>query len=222
MTFAILAGDDTGAIGMAVSSSSPAVAARCIHLRPGVGGVASQNITDPRLGSVLLDRLEKGQRAQGALDEVTASTTDIAYRQLLVLDADGNTAHFSGEQTLGVYAASSGPRMVAAGNLLGNPDVPAAIAASFAASDGELERRLVKALAAGEEAGGEAGPVQSAGVSVVRDAAWRVTDLRVDFEDCPITKLSGLVEHWLPQRDDFVTRGLYPGGAPSFGVPGDE
>ena len=43
---------DTGAFGIAISSSSPAVAARCIHLRPGVGASASQNITDPRLGAV--------------------------------------------------------------------------------------------------------------------------------------------------------------------------
>lgn len=221
MTFAVVAGDGTGAIGMAVSSSSPAVAARCIHLQPGVGGASSQNITDPRLGPVLLDLLEEGRAAQEALDEVVNTTPDIAYRQLLVLDAQGNTGHFSGEHTLGVHAAATGPWMVAAGNLLDNPHVPAAIVENLAASDGELERRLVSALAAGEKAGGEAGPVQSAGVSVVRDVEWRVTDLRVDFEEDPIARLSGLVEHWLPQRDDYVTRGLYPDGAPSFGVPGD-
>ncbi|MFC7503396.1 DUF1028 domain-containing protein, partial [Nocardioides sp. GCM10030258] len=55
VTFSVLATDGRGAVGIAVTSSSPAVAARCIHLRPGVGGASSQNITDPRLGTELLD-----------------------------------------------------------------------------------------------------------------------------------------------------------------------
>ena len=53
MTFSIVARDSTGAFGSAISSSSPAVAARCVHLSDGVGVVNSQNITDPRLGPVL-------------------------------------------------------------------------------------------------------------------------------------------------------------------------
>lgn len=222
MTFALLACDGTGALGMAVSSSSPAVAARCIHLRPGVGGVASQNITDPRLGPALLDLLGDGRAAQDALDRVTGTTADIGYRQLMVLDAGGSTAHFSGDQTLGVHTAATGHGVVAAGNLLDNPGVPAAIVERFASSDGDLEQRLVSALLAGEQAGGEAGDVHSAGLSVVRDVEWRVTDLRVDLDDDPIGRLSALVEHWLPERDDYVARALHPGGAPSFGVPGDE
>ena len=31
-----------------------------------------------------------------------------------------------------------------------------------------------------------------------------------------------LLDVWLPQRDDYVTRGLDPTAAPSYGVPGDE
>ena len=53
MTFSLVARDaPPGAFGMVVSSSSPAVAARCVHLRSGTGGVASQNITNPRLGPI--------------------------------------------------------------------------------------------------------------------------------------------------------------------------
>ena len=44
MTFS-LAGicERTGMVGIAVSSSSPAVAARCAHARAGAGAAASQN-----------------------------------------------------------------------------------------------------------------------------------------------------------------------------------
>ena len=64
MTFS-LAGrcQRTGMVGIVVSSSSPAVAARCAHARAGVGAAASQNITDPRLGTELLDLIEAGTPA---------------------------------------------------------------------------------------------------------------------------------------------------------------
>ena len=58
MTFSIAARcPDTGMLGVAVSSSSPAVAARCAFVRPRTGAVLSQNVTDPRLGTRLLDLL---------------------------------------------------------------------------------------------------------------------------------------------------------------------
>ncbi|NJS40047.1 MAG: DUF1028 domain-containing protein, partial [Rhodobacteraceae bacterium] len=61
MTFSIVARcAKTGQFGMAISSSSPAVAARCAHVRAKVGAVASQNITDPALGPLVLDQLEAG------------------------------------------------------------------------------------------------------------------------------------------------------------------
>ena len=59
MTFSLVGRDGaTGALGIAVTSSSPAVAARCAHVRAGAGAAASQNVTDPRLGRRLLDLLE--------------------------------------------------------------------------------------------------------------------------------------------------------------------
>jgi uncharacterized Ntn-hydrolase superfamily protein len=44
MTFSLVARcRETGMFGVAVASSSPAVAARCAYARAGVGAVASQN-----------------------------------------------------------------------------------------------------------------------------------------------------------------------------------
>lgn len=222
MTFSVLATDGTGAVGIAVTSSSPAVAARCVHLRPGVGGASSQNITDPRLGTELLDALESGLDAEAALAKVTDGREHVQHRQLTVLGLDGRGAAFSGEGSLGVHHQVVADQVVAAGNLLADTAVVDAVAAGFAAATGELEERLLAALEAGLAAGGEAGPVRSAGLSVVRDVAWRVTDLRVDWSDAPIEELRELLGVWLPQRDDYVTRGLDPTVAPSYGVPGDE
>jgi uncharacterized Ntn-hydrolase superfamily protein len=94
--------------------------------------------------------------------------------------------------------------------------------AAFLAANGDLEERLSLALAAGLAAGGEAGPVHSAGLSVVRNNGWRVTDLRIDWADKPVTELQDLLTLWLPQRDDYVTRGIDPSTAPAYGVPGNE
>ncbi|WP_203338755.1 DUF1028 domain-containing protein [Nocardioides limicola] len=222
MTFSLLATDGHGAIGMAVTSSSPAVAARCIHLRAGVGGAASQNVTDPRLGTALLDALESGLDAPGAMAGVVADRDHVDYRQLTVLDLNGAGAAFSGVGSLGVHADRVGAGVVAAGNLLARPEVIDAVVDGFAAATGDLEERLVAALVAGQAAGGEVDPVRSAGLAVVRDVPWRVTDLRVDWSAQPIEELGRLLEVWLPQRDDYVTRGLNPSAAPSYGVGGDE
>lgn len=220
MTFSLLARDGSGGFGMVVSSSSPCVAARCVHLRPGVGGAASQNITDPRLGSLLLDELGRGS-ATKALAAVVAAEPTAEYRQLTVLGASGAPAAHSGARTLGTHATAVAADAVAAGNLLATAAVPDAMITAFAAATGELETRLLAALHAGLAAGGEAGPVRSAGLVAVRDVAWPVTDLRVDWADDPIGDLGALLDVWLPQRDDYVTRGLDPATAPAYGVPGD-
>ncbi|MER5388629.1 DUF1028 domain-containing protein [Saccharopolyspora sp. NPDC002686] len=221
MTFSISARQD-GRFGMAVSSSSPAVAARCSHLRPGVGAAASQNVTDPRLGGRILDRLAVHGDAQLALREVGEGATDLDYRQLTAVGLAGPTAWFSGAQTLGTHGAAVGPNSVAAGNLLSGSGIPTAMVDAFESATGELEERLLAALQAAVAAGGEAGPVHSAGLAVVADVEWPVTDLRVDWSEAPIDDLAGALEIWLPQRDDYVRRGLNPATAPSYGVPGDQ
>lgn len=71
-------------------------------------------------------------------------------------------------------------------------------------------------------AGGEAGPVHSAGLLVVDQVAWPVTDLRMDWSEDPLADLDSLWRLWQPQADDYVTRALDPRLAPAYGVPGNE
>ena len=62
MTFSISARcARSGAFGIAVSSSSICVAARCgVWARAGAGVVATQNVTDPALGALGLNRVAEG------------------------------------------------------------------------------------------------------------------------------------------------------------------
>lgn len=213
----------TGMFGMAISSSSPAVAARCAHARAGVGVVASQNVTDPRLGPLALDLMAKGATATEAVTILARTGHHMDYRQVLALGATGAGAIHSGGNVLGVWGEDQGQDALAAGNLLANPDVPKAMTAAFAASEGHLAARLIAGLRAGLDAGGEAGPVHSAGVLVVDQQSWPLVELRIDWtEDCPITALEAAWAVYAPQVDAYVTRALDPREAPSYGVPGDE
>ena len=223
MTFSLVARDEeTGAFGMVVTSSSPAVAARCVHLRQLVGGSASQNITKPSLGAALLDLLASGLSAEDAMARLVASEPDIDYRQLSLVDSNGGTAAFSGAHTLGTHRTVQIAGAVAAGNLLCAPGVVDAIIDGYSRSTGTFEDRLLAGLVAGRDAGGEEGPEHSAGLVVIDQASWPVTDLRVDWaDDDPIGKLVDTWKVWEPQKSDYLTRAIRPGTAPSYGVPGD-
>ena len=226
MTFSLILRDpETGEFGSAISSSSPAVAARCLNLADGIGGANSQNVTDPRLGPKLIDELRAGRSAQEAVDAVVAAAdpATIDFRQLLVLDNQGRGAVFSGGRALGNFGDAVRENAVAGGNMLASLDVLDALVDTALSATGRIEERLYAALQAAVAAGGEEGPVHSAGLSVVSIAGWRVTDLRVDWvDDDPIGQLGRVLDEWLPQRDDYTNRGIDPSAAPSYGVPGDE
>ena len=109
MTFSIAARcAETGMLGVAVSSSSPAVAARCAYVRAGTGAVLSQNITDPRLGVRLLDLMGLGATAEDAVLIVRRTAAQVQYRQLLAVDAAGTAAVFSGSKALGNRGEATG------------------------------------------------------------------------------------------------------------------
>jgi uncharacterized Ntn-hydrolase superfamily protein len=205
---------------MAISSSSPAVAARCLHLRVDVGAAASQSITDPRLGGRLLDLLSAGCSATEAMAAVVADEPTVSYRQLAVVDRAGQVAAHSGEHTLGLHHTAAEGGAVAVGNLLAAPGVVDAMLAGYLRSrHKEFAGRLVAGLEAALAAGGETTPVRSAGLTVQGPGAgWAETDLRVDWHPEPVSELRSLWRMWRPQVAGYLARGLTPGSAPAFGT----
>lgn len=224
MTFSIVGRcAETDQLGIAISSSSIAVGARCPWLRAGVGAVASQNITLPALGPQILDALEAGLEPPAALDLALSRNGYSQYRQVALLDSRGRSALFSGSEALGQHNALAGEQCVAAGNLLASPTVIAVMIQAFEQTTGLLAERLLAAMHAASAAGGEAGPVHSAALKVVDDLTWPLVDLRVDWaEQDPIGELDKLWQAYRPQMQDYVIRALDPTRAPSYGVPGDE
>lgn len=224
MTFSLVARcAETGMFGVAIASSSPAVAARCAFARAGVGAVASQNVTDPSLGPLALDLMEQGLTAAAAVAKVREIGRFIEYRQVLAVDSIGGTAIHSGPNSLGIWTQAEGKDVASGGNLLANDGVCQAIVDGFQAANGHLGDRLIAAMRAGLAAGGEAGPVHSAGMKLTDRVSWPVADLRCDWtEDCPVENIAAVWEIYKPQLDAYVQRALDPRAAPSYGVPGDE
>jgi uncharacterized Ntn-hydrolase superfamily protein len=225
MTFSIVGRcGKTGQLGIAISSSSIAVGARCPWARAGVGAVATQNVTLPALGPQILDLLESERiAADAALERALGASEWSEYRQVTVVDSEGRTAMLTGKEALGVHHAVAGIQCVAAGNLLAGKPVIDAMVKAFESAQGELADRLLHAMHAAVEAGGEAGPVHSAALKIVDTPVWPVVDLRVDWaDDDPIGKLDALWQAYRPQMRDYIARALNPTAAPSYGVPGDE
>lgn len=224
MTFSVVARcAETGQLGIAISSSSIAVGARCPWLRPGVGAVASQNITLPALGPQTLDLLDQGMAPSEALAAALGPHSHSEYRQVTVIDSTGRTAHFSGANTLGIHHAVSGEQCVAAGNMLANPEVIEAMVRAFENTPGHLADRLLAAMQAGVAGGGEAGPVHSAALVVVGELSWPIVNLRVDWADeDPIGALGQLWQAYRGQLQDYIDRAINPHSAPGYAVPGDD
>ncbi|MBI0331332.1 DUF1028 domain-containing protein [Burkholderia plantarii] len=225
MTFSIVGRcQETGQLGIAISSSSIAVGARCPWVRAGVGAVATQNVTLPALGPQILDLLEAGQLdPAAALDRALSANGWSQYRQVAVIDGQGRTALFSGKESLGLHHAVAGEQCVAAGNLLSDPKVIEAMVPAFVNAPGALADRLIAAMQAAVAAGGEAGPIHSAALKIAGDVTWPIVDLRVDWAEAdPIGELDALWQAYRPQMADYLTRAINPTVAPSYGVPGDE
>lgn len=213
----------SGQYGIALSSSSMAVAARCPWLVSGVGAVSSQNVTLPALGPKILNRLAQGESATAALAAEMAAEPFADWRQVTVLDSR-QSAVWSGLHTLGTHHQHQGLNCVAAGNMLATAEVIEAMVSQFCVEPSlSLGDRLIAALQAGLQAGGEAGPVYSAGLKVVSSESWPLTDLRVDWhEKDAIGELARIWQMWQPQSEAYLTRAVNPAEAPSYGVPGDE
>lgn len=211
MTFSIaLRCPKTGHFGIAGTTSSMAMGARCLFVNHDAGAVITQHRTDPRLGPLALRYLRKGLSAQETLDKI-ATAPGIEWRELAIVDRTGATALRHGLYEEPIYANASAPGIVAVGNILKNDQVPAMmVTAALEAGNKSIAERLIAALYAGLEAGGEVFPLSSAALKVAEYPDFCSVDLRIDHSAEPLDELRGLWERYAPQKATFVERVLYP------------
>jgi uncharacterized Ntn-hydrolase superfamily protein len=216
MTYSIIAQcPETGAFGGAVGTSALAVGNRCLHVAHGVGAVLSQHRTDPRLGARALARMADGFSAGAALAELAASN-DLGWRQLALLDREGDIAVHHGGRLYSIATHAIRDRAVAIGNILANERVTDAMADAFMAAAGQpLERRLLAALAGGREAGGEIlDPLRSAALRVTGPDGVDRIDLRIDRADEAVAALEDLLDAYGDQEAQLRAVALTPDDVP--------
>jgi uncharacterized Ntn-hydrolase superfamily protein len=201
----------TGTFGVVVTTSSLAVGSRCAFAKAGVGAVLTQHRTDPRLGPLGIDLMQRGFTARQAMDAVVAATPHRDWRQLALIDRDGGTASFSGTRVKPERDEVHGRDCVALGNIVRSAEVPAAMVRAFEAGpDAPLATRLIAALEAGDTAGGEFIPLVSAALLIVDREPFPYVDRRVDSDPAPIAALAKLWRDYAPLADSFVARATDP------------
>jgi uncharacterized Ntn-hydrolase superfamily protein len=193
MTASIVARDTmTGELGIAVFTAYPSVGMRVPFAEPGVGAVASQGLADRSFGPRALRMLGDGTSPAEAVEQLVGADPAAATRQVAVLSASGEAAGFTGEASVPYVGEVAGESCRCQANMMAAPGVPEAMAAAFAAAEGELSVRLLSGLEGGQAAGGDARGRMSAALLVVpaAGARWQVTvDLRVDHHDDPLPEL---------------------------------
>ncbi|HEY8610468.1 MAG TPA: DUF1028 domain-containing protein [Roseomonas sp.] len=212
MTFSLAARcPKTGMFGIGIATSSIAVGNRCPWARAGVGAVTTQYRSDTRLGPRGLDLLEEGRSAKETVQALVAESEYPQFRQIGVVDRNGETAFHCGDDIKGFNAGAEGPGCVSVGNVIANNDVPRAIVAGYVAAGGlSFAERLLAAVDAGLAAGGETQPIMSAALLIVDKQSWPLVDLRVDYEEQPLRALRRLWMLYEPELDHYVTQVLRP------------
>lgn len=212
MTFAISARcPRTGRFGVAISTRPVAVGARCPFIAPGFGVVVTMATTNPRLGPLGLTLLRMGYSAQKVLDELAATDKHIEYRQVSVIDRDGNAVVRTGNLNRDWAGAIVKDNLVAMGNALTREQVASDMASVFESMPDEaLEQRLLSALEAGRDAGGQHGGQCSAALLLYDAETYPYVDLRADEHAEPIGELRRIFDIYRPQIPYYYERPLKP------------
>jgi len=200
-TFSIVAFDpQEEEWGVAVQSKFLAVGAVVPWAQAGVGAVATQSYANTSFGPEGLALMAQGLGADETLEQLIAGDEGRARRQVGLVDAQGRTATFTGEECHPWAGGLTGRHYAVQGNILVSEATVEAMARGFEEGEGQLADRLVAALAAGQAAGGDRRGQQSASVLVVREGGGyggytdRYLDLRVDDDPQPIERLKALVD----------------------------
>ena len=201
-TYSIVACDlEAGQWGVAVQSKFLGVGSIVPWAEPHVGAIATQAFANPRYGPEGLGLLREGLSADETVERLTTADDGRAERQLGVVDGEGRSATFTGDQCNEWAGGRAGTGYAAQGNILVSAATVDALAETFESSaDSPLSARLVACLDAAQAAGGDSRGQQSAALLVVqRDAGYAelsdsLVDLRIDDHERPLEELRRLYD----------------------------
>jgi uncharacterized Ntn-hydrolase superfamily protein len=208
MTYSIIARDnETGAFGGVSATGGLAVGGFVLHLDARVGAIATQGYsTNLFYGTEGLALLRQGQGAEAVCSSVVSADEGRDHRQLMVLDAAGQTAAWTGAGNLDAKGQILAQGFSIAGNWLAGNSVLEAMANTYHEAGGSFAERLLEALAAGFAEGGDSRGTMSAALKVVASDTPPI-DLRIDYAEDPIAALKALFVRSLdPEYRAFLNR----------------
>jgi uncharacterized Ntn-hydrolase superfamily protein len=200
-TYSIVARDTiTGDMGVAVQSHWFSVGSIVSWGEAGVGVVATQSFVNPAFGPKALTMLKAGMTSKQTLDILIANDEGRDYRQLAILDINGNVASYTGKLCIDAAGHIEGKNYAVQANMMKTKSVWPEMAKAFETADGSLAERLMAALEAGEAAGGDIRGKQSIAILVVGAKStgqpWvdRKLDLRIADHPTPLKEMKRLLK----------------------------
>jgi uncharacterized Ntn-hydrolase superfamily protein len=166
----------------------------------GAGAVATQSYANTSFGPRGLEMMASGQPAEATLAELLKDDEEREQRQVGLVDAQGQSATFTGYECFEWAGGRTGPGYAVQGNILAGEQVVIAMEKAFVEAKGPLPFRLHAALLAGDRAGGDRRGRQSAAIYVVKPKGGyggfidRWIDYRVDDHEDPVPRLGELLE----------------------------
>lgn len=199
-TYSIVARDpETKEMGVAVQSHWFSVGSLVTWGEAGVGVVATQSLIDASYGPLGLALMKAGRSAEQALEALKVADPHPEFRQVAMIDANGNVAAHTGEKCIPDAGHITGEDFSMQANLMLNDKVWPAMAEAYRNTRGELAHRMLAALEAAQSVGGDIRGKQSAAILIVKGEStgrpWAdtVMELRIEDHPTPVRELKRLV-----------------------------
>lgn len=204
MTMSIVArGSNCGSIGIVCATGSLAVGGFVPHIRLEAGAVITQGFsTSIPAAEFALEQLTKKRKVEQIVLTLQECDSGSDWRQIGVMDMEGNCAGWTGERNIGYYGMHSEKGLLIAGNMLCNDLViPAMHERMHARGNQEtLSETLLAALEEGLARGGDRRGCLSAAL-LVCGIDHPPLSLRIDDSESPVAALAKLYRRWRQSKD---------------------
>lgn len=184
--------------GVAVQSKFFAVGAVVPEAKAGLGAIATQAWGNTTFKEKTIKLFSEGYSAKDVIELLIKDDHDSLYRQIGVVDKNGNSYAYTGKNCSYYAGHIVGKNFTVQGNILVSEEVLKSMAFAFENTTGPLALKLLEALKAGQKAGGDSRGMQSAALLVVsKNGGYsgyddRMIDIRVDDSEKPIEELERL------------------------------
>jgi uncharacterized Ntn-hydrolase superfamily protein len=195
MTFSIVASNpSTKELCVATSTGLVAVGNLIPSILPNVGAICVQAIVKPSYRETILDLMKKGSSNESAINNVLKNDNKKEHRQIIVVNAKGQTYVFSGRRIIKICDSCMEDNFAIAGNMLASASVISSMKTAFLNNSNVFfPERLLLTLIAGENAGGDKRGCMSAAIEYFKPNR-RIMTLRIDYSNNPLKDLSMALE----------------------------